>query len=110
MVGRRLGWTPANHGCVADAHLRELIQRYRPAVLWNDIDYPPSSKPDRLLRIFIEYFNVYCPLGVVRQRGVWMFCFDDESLFVPLTIYLHLVLAICRTLLCCSIVNEWELI
>eukprot|EP00667_Euglena_gracilis_P007041 EG_transcript_7102 len=51
-----------------DAHLRELIQRYRPAVLWNDIDYPPSSKPDRLLRIFIEYFNVYCPLGVVNKR------------------------------------------
>jgi len=34
------------YGKYADAQVRELIQRYHPAVLWNDIDYPkirPSS-------------------------------------------------------------------
>ncbi len=30
------------YGKYADAHVRELIQRYHPAVLWNDIDYPPE--------------------------------------------------------------------
>jgi len=34
--------------------MRELIERYHPAVLWNDIDYPKSGHP---LQIMAEYYN-----------------------------------------------------
>jgi len=35
------------YGKYADAHMRELIQRYHPAVLWNDIDYPKVRSSPR---------------------------------------------------------------
>lgn len=40
----------------ADAHLRELIQRYKPDILWDDINYPKSGK---LLEILADYFNEF---------------------------------------------------
>jgi alpha-L-fucosidase len=40
------------YGKYADAHMRELIERYKPAVLWNDISYPKSGHP---LEIMAEY-------------------------------------------------------
>ena len=52
------------YGKYADAHLRELIQRYHPAVLWNDIDYPKSGHP---LEIMAEYYNAV-PDGVIDDR------------------------------------------
>ena len=52
------------YGKYADAHMRELIQRYRPAVLWNDIDYPKSGHP---LEIMAEYYNAV-PDGVIDNR------------------------------------------
>ena len=33
-----------------DAHWRELIRRYHPSVLWNDIAAPPSEDTERLFR------------------------------------------------------------
>jgi len=48
----------------ADAHWRELIERYRPAVLWNDIGYPTAGDSPRL---FADYYNAY-PDGVVNNR------------------------------------------
>ncbi|MGI5153123.1 alpha-L-fucosidase [Plantactinospora sp. CA-294935] len=47
-----------------DAHWRELIDRYRPSVLWNDIGYPPAGDPDRLVA---EYYAAV-PDGVVNDR------------------------------------------
>jgi alpha-L-fucosidase len=41
-----------------------LISRYRPAVLWNDIDYPKSGHP---LEIMAEYYNTV-PDGVIDDR------------------------------------------
>lgn len=38
----------------ADAHWRELIDRYEPAILWNDIGYPQKGNA---LEIFAEYYN-----------------------------------------------------
>jgi alpha-L-fucosidase len=52
------------YGKYADAHMRELIQRYRPALLWNDIDYPKSGHP---LEIMAEYYNTV-PDGVIDNR------------------------------------------
>jgi alpha-L-fucosidase len=48
----------------ADAHWRELIARYRPAVLWNDISYP---KAGQIPQLFAEYYNAV-PEGVINNR------------------------------------------
>jgi alpha-L-fucosidase len=52
------------YGKYADAQWRELIQKYQPAILWNDIDYPKSGHP---LEIMAEYYNAM-PDGVVDDR------------------------------------------
>jgi alpha-L-fucosidase len=53
-----------SYGKYADAQVRELIARYKPAVLWNDIDYPKSGHP---LEIMAEYYQAV-PDGVVDDR------------------------------------------
>ena len=52
------------YGKYAVAQMRELIQRYHAAVLWNDIDYPKSGNP---LEIKAEYYNAV-PDGVIDDR------------------------------------------
>jgi alpha-L-fucosidase len=52
------------YGQYADGHLRELIERYHPALLWNDIDYPKSGHP---LEIMAAYYNTV-PDGVIDDR------------------------------------------
>jgi hypothetical protein len=52
------------YGKYADAQFRELIKRYHPAVLWNDIDYPKSGHP---LELMAEYYNAV-PDGVIDDR------------------------------------------
>jgi len=52
------------YGKYVDAQYRELIARYKPAVLWNDIDYPKSGHP---MEIEAEYYNAV-PDGVVDNR------------------------------------------
>jgi alpha-L-fucosidase len=47
-----------------DSHWRELIERYEPSILWNDIAYPLQG--DRL-HIFAEYYN-RIPEGVINDR------------------------------------------
>jgi len=51
----------------AEAQVRELIERYRPSVLWNDIVWPFGG--DRLWRLFADYYKAV-PDGVVNDR--WM--------------------------------------
>jgi alpha-L-fucosidase len=48
----------------ADAQWRELIARYRPAVLWNDIGYPNAADE---LALFAHYYNTV-PDGLVNDR------------------------------------------
>ena len=46
------------------AHYRELIDRYRPSVLWNDIAWP---KDPRLPELFAHYYNTV-EEGVINDR------------------------------------------
>ena len=52
------------YGKYADAQVRELINRYKPALLWNDIDYPRSGHP---LQLMAEYYAAV-PDGVIDNR------------------------------------------
>lgn len=47
-----------------DAHLRELIARYSPSILWDDISYSTKGK---LPEIFAAYYN-RIPDGVINDR------------------------------------------
>jgi alpha-L-fucosidase len=51
----------------ADAQVRELIRRYRPSVLWNDIAWPAPGAS--LWQLFDRYYDTV-PDGVVNDR--WM--------------------------------------
>ena len=48
----------------AEAHVRELIERYQPSVLWNDIAWPQATN---LPRLFTDYYDAV-PEGVVNDR------------------------------------------
>ncbi len=48
----------------ADTHFRELIDRYAPAVLWNDIGYPTAAD---LYDLFAYYYNQVLE-GVINDR------------------------------------------
>ena len=48
----------------ADAHWRELIERYQPALMWNDISYPAGSD---LGRLFADYYAAV-PDGIINDR------------------------------------------
>lgn len=49
---------------IADAHWRELIEKYKPSVLWNDITYPLEGN---LEGIIADYYNLI-PDGVINNR------------------------------------------
>jgi len=51
----------------AEAQVRELIDRYQPSVLWNDIAWPSEGR--RLWPLF-DYYYEQVPDGVVNDR--WM--------------------------------------
>lgn len=48
----------------ADAHWTELTDRYQPAVMWNDINYPKAGK---IPELFAHYYNTV-PEGVINNR------------------------------------------
>jgi alpha-L-fucosidase len=52
------------YGAYADAQIEELIARYKPAVLWNDIDWPKSGNA---MKVEADYYNAV-PDGVVDDR------------------------------------------
>ena len=52
------------YGQYADAQAEELIARYKPALLWNDIDWPKSGNA---LKVMADYYNAV-PDGVVDDR------------------------------------------
>jgi len=56
----------AEYAGYVDRHWRELIARYQPAVLWNDIGYPAGAD---LKRLFADYYNAV-PDGVINDRFI----------------------------------------
>jgi alpha-L-fucosidase len=52
------------YGNYAFAQIHELIDRYHPAVLWNDIDWPKTGRP---LQVEADYYNAV-PDGVIDDR------------------------------------------
>ena len=48
----------------ADAQWRELIERFEPLILWNDINYPSQAEP---LQLFADYYNKFAD-GVLNDR------------------------------------------
>ncbi len=57
---------PQSDGYVeyADAHWRELVERYAPEVLWNDIGYPKAGNMHDLF----EWYYARMPTGIVNDR------------------------------------------
>jgi alpha-L-fucosidase len=53
------------YAAYAEAHVRELIERYRPSVLWNDISWPAPLP--QLARLLGDYYAAV-PDGVVNDR------------------------------------------
>ncbi len=63
-----MGSTPGGpYPDYADAQVRELIARYEPSLLWNDISWPTPQ--ERLNHLFADYYNAV-PDGVVNDRWV----------------------------------------
>ncbi len=54
------------YAAYCDAHFRELVDKFKPSILWNDIAYPPESNPYDLF----AYFYNKIPDGVVNDRWV----------------------------------------
>lgn len=60
----------AEYAAYAAEHLRDLIDRHAPDLLWNDIDWPDAGKDFSefgLGRVFEEYYAAV-PEGVVNDR------------------------------------------
>lgn len=54
----------------AAAQLRELVERFAPDLLWNDIDWPDAGKhpgPDSLVQLLTEHLSAV-PDGLVNDR------------------------------------------
>jgi alpha-L-fucosidase len=65
-----MGSTPGgDYPAYAEAQTRELIERYRPSILWNDISWPAPL--DDELKLFADYYNAI-PNSVVNDRWLPM--------------------------------------
>ena len=61
-----MGSTPGgDYPAYAEAQTRELIERYGPTILWNDISWPTGL--DEELKLFADYYNTV-PDSVVNDR------------------------------------------
>ncbi len=69
------GMPDGEYAGYATAQVRELIERYAPEVLWNDISWPTGRQ--ELFRLVADYYNAV-PEGVINDR--WM----HRTLAVPL--------------------------
>ena len=61
-------------------HIRELVDRYHPSVLWNDIGYPRLAN---LPQLFADYYNAV-PDGVINDRFVQAPAIDPQELMAKM--------------------------
>ncbi len=61
----------------ANSHWYELIDRYGPLILWNDIGYPPNTN---VYEIFAYFLNKI-PEGVINDR--WVQTYEDGKRITP---------------------------
>ncbi|GAA1973828.1 alpha-L-fucosidase [Microbacterium pumilum] len=52
----------------ATAHVRDLIDRYRPSVIWNDIGWPDAGRQDGSLDELLRHHRKVVPDGIVNDR------------------------------------------
>ena len=52
----------------ATAHVRDLIDRYRPSVIWNDIGWPDAGREDGSLDDLLRHHREVVPDGIVNDR------------------------------------------
>ena len=64
----------------ADTHWRELVARYKPALMWNDIGYPRASN---LPQLFADYYNAV-PEGVINDRFIQAPEIDPKELMAKM--------------------------
>ena len=67
---RRVRPNDAAYAAYAYGHVRDLIDRHRPDVLWNDIEWPDAGKHDHslgLAELFRHYYTTV-PEGLVNDR------------------------------------------
>ena len=60
----------------ANSHWRELIARYQPSLMWNDIAYPAAAD---LNELFAHYYNSV-PEGVINDRFSQRFGFSEGEI------------------------------
>jgi alpha-L-fucosidase len=60
----------------ADHHWRELIARYKPVLMWNDIAYPAAAD---LGALFADYYNSV-PEGAINDRFTQQFSFNEGQI------------------------------
>ncbi|WP_457101656.1 alpha-L-fucosidase [Microbacterium sp. P5_E9] len=58
----------ADYAEYATAHVRDLIDRYRPSVIWNDINWPDAGKADGSLVELLRCYREIVPEGIVNDR------------------------------------------
>jgi alpha-L-fucosidase len=69
-LGEFMGSTPGGaFPAYAEAQVNELVERYRPSVLWNDVAWP--GRIGSMMRTMAHYYNAV-PDGVVNDRWIPM--------------------------------------
>jgi alpha-L-fucosidase len=63
----------ADYVAYANGHWNELIARYKPSVMWNDIAYPAAAD---LNALFAHYYNTV-PEGLINDRFTQRFEFKE---------------------------------
>lgn len=63
-VARTARYWPDEYARYADAQYREIIERYEPSILWNDIGYPKAGRASEMF----EYYYSKVPDGVINDR------------------------------------------
>lgn len=70
------------YAAYATAHVRDLIDRYRPSVIWNDIDWPDAGKHDGSLSALLAHYRDAVPDGIINDRwgeDVWDYRTSEYS-------------------------------